>query len=141
VNTDRGVHTNDPAKRSKLAAEVDVFQPSVKREPLIKAKTPLPLSRHSYGHVAAIGVVNIYDARAFYRLVPFEGKASLFEGQARSQDAVQDDISGGADNVRVSGEGPLQTAQKFAVAHKIVIKEDEDVIVLRGLQDAVSLFA
>ena len=85
-------------------SEVPIVLPTVKHQPFVKSQFADGGAPES--HVAAIGAVS-FDARPLKRLiVGCENVERLVKAQARSVDAISNNMSGNSHYVRFVSEGP-----------------------------------
>src|SRR5690606_35789286 len=89
VHTAQARALHDPAVGSQLTGKVDVFEPAVKRQGSVEAKSVLSDRCEPDGHIAAIGVVDIFGRPATVLACGTDDALCLLEIEARRQYAVR----------------------------------------------------
>src|ERR1700733_207459 len=96
---------DNAAMARELAAEIDVFQPAVERQPFVETALCGACGGQAHGHVTAVPVEDLlqFGGRSDERV---RGQASprLIEGDPWAHDAVGNQAAGYHDDVRLAFE-------------------------------------
>ena len=141
VDAARSTDLHNPAMCRHATAEVDILQPAVEWQGLVKLQPPRVHHVDAYRHVAAVGVIDVLNLLCrFHPTVLLQRLERILEGEPGTENAVGDNMPGANDDIGPALEDPFDSLKIAGTRHEIVVEEDDDVKGRARPEDRITLY-